>query len=246
MHHIPSLQQALQLANQAAITLSASLSTGFPALDQLLPGGGWPTNCVIEVLSQDGRIDPLTLLLPALATLSWKRRWIAWVAPSHLPVARDLSEQGFDPSRVLIVHRSSRRTSARIATQALTSGVCGAVLMWSDSIEQFQIAQLQQAAQRGRAIGFLFRPATAVAQPSPAELRIYATTHSQRLGLEILQCRGGPGAALQLERDVANPLFRPDRYWLPQPGSRSVSSSRFPPPSREPHFIDRSSIYVKS
>src|SRR5262249_61207439 len=46
------------------------LPTGFSALDDRLPGGGWPRSGLIEILVSRFGVGELTLLLPALAAMT--------------------------------------------------------------------------------------------------------------------------------------------------------------------------------
>ena len=195
-------------AGYTVMASATNLSTGYPMLDRLLPGGGWPTAAVTEILSRDGKIDPLSLLLPAFAALSWEPRWLVWVAPPQVPIVADLAAQGLDTSRVLVIHERPDKMPLELAVKALAAGTCAAVLVWLEAADPYQIGQLQLAAKRGNSTGFVFRPATVMAQPSPAELRVYATTHSCRLGVEILQCKGGPGTVLHLGQTAEKPLLR--------------------------------------
>src|SRR5438034_15002 len=48
----------------------ATISTGYPALDAGLPGGGWPRHGLVEILTPRVGVGELYLLLPALAALS--------------------------------------------------------------------------------------------------------------------------------------------------------------------------------
>src|SRR5690242_3469371 len=70
--------------------------SGFPALDAALPGGGWPSAGLIEILVSHLGVGELNVLLPALAALTRKAsaRWCAWVAPPFEPFAPTLSAQG--------------------------------------------------------------------------------------------------------------------------------------------------------
>ena len=82
------------------------ISTGFPALDDVLADGGWPPAGLVELLSEDYGIGELRLLSPALATLSSvDDRCIAWVNPPHVPYAPALQAAGIDPARVLLDQR---------------------------------------------------------------------------------------------------------------------------------------------
>lgn len=179
----------------------AGLATGEPSLDALLPGGGWPRGALVEVLSQQAGIGELSLLLPALAPLSRQRRWLAWVAPPHLPYAPALEAAGVDLARVLIVRGRSPAADLWAMTQMLRAGTCGAVLGWPGSASPQDLRRLQLAAEQGGCTGFLFRSPSAAAQPSPAVLRLTVQTEDQgESSLQLLKRRGGGQARLRLVR----------------------------------------------
>src|SRR5215813_12323052 len=148
------------------------LSTGLGALDERLPGGGWPRSGLIEILVSRFGVGELTLLLPALASLTRlpMARWCVWVAPPLEPFAPSLASHGVVLEQVLVVRAppatSQQRTRARGSSkpalwafeQSLSSGACDIVLAWAKKPQAKEIRRLQLAAERGRALGVLFRP----------------------------------------------------------------------------------------
>ena len=82
-----------------------TVPTGFRALDARLPGGGWPLATLIELLVPAAGVGEIRLLLPALRRLTTavgeEPRWVAWLAPPHLPYAPALADAGLDPARML-------------------------------------------------------------------------------------------------------------------------------------------------
>src|SRR6185437_16985152 len=78
----------------------ASVATGFPALDAVLPGGGWPRGALTELLLEREGIGELRLTLPALARLQAEGRSIVWVTPPYRPYAPALAAAGLDPARL--------------------------------------------------------------------------------------------------------------------------------------------------
>ena len=67
----------------------ATLSSGHPALDEVLPGGGWPRTGLIEILAERRGTGELRLIVPLLRHFSHKegtsdRGWIAWIRPPGL------------------------------------------------------------------------------------------------------------------------------------------------------------------
>lgn len=170
------------------------LPTGFAALDRSLPGGGWPAQGLVEILTDRHGIGELSLLMPALATLCRGQDargggWLAWVAPPYQPYAPALAAAGIDVQRVLVVRGPSPAEWAM--EQALRSEACSAVLGWSDPRDATALRRLQLAAEQARCLAVLFRPTRAARQPSPAVLRLELEGAAVGLQVRIVKSRGG-------------------------------------------------------
>jgi cell division inhibitor SulA/protein ImuA len=153
----------------------SGLPSGFTALDEHLPGRGWPRTGLIEILVPRFGSGELTVLLPALATLTRAAaaRWCVWVAPPLIPFAPALVAGGIALDRVAIVEGDSTRRGGMWAfEQTLRSGACDAVLGWARRLRLHEIRRLQLAAERGRTLGILFRPRRAASESSTAVLRL--------------------------------------------------------------------------
>jgi hypothetical protein len=188
--------------NQAhAVT---GLSSGYEALDRHLPGGGWPQNALTEILVEHYGIGELRLLMPALAALSSADSsadynapgWIAWVSPPFQPYPPALQQWGIDLSRMLIVRPRDDSEMLWSAEQALSSGTCAAVLLWSDKLDDQAGRRLQLAAEKGSSWAIAFRPPAARSQPSAAALRIELLASGEGTRVSILKSRGGRPAVL--------------------------------------------------
>ncbi|MBI2290206.1 MAG: SOS cell division inhibitor SulA, partial [Betaproteobacteria bacterium] len=102
---------AIWRGNRPVAVNSPSLPTGFPALDAALPGGGWPTSALTEILPQHEGICELRILGHALSRLTAQGRFLVWIAPPYLPYAPALRSAGIDLARLIIVRtRSPRQT----------------------------------------------------------------------------------------------------------------------------------------
>lgn len=178
------------------------LASGFPELDRCLPGGGWPTDALTEILISQYGVGELRLLMPALAALTAnagefetstmnESGWIAWVAPPFLPYAPALEQNGVDLSRLLIVRPKDDAEILWSAEQALASGTCAAVLLWPHRLDDQASRRLQLAAEKGRSWAIAFRPLNARQQPSAAALRIELQSNEQGTRIHILKSRGG-------------------------------------------------------
>src|SRR5258706_198301 len=169
---------------------SLVVSSGFPALDAGLPGGGWPVGALTEILPAHEGIGELRLLGSALA--SRRGLWLAWIAPPHLPYAPALAAAGIDITRLVIVRTASRKETLWAAEQALASNACGAVLAWPGNAKYTELRRLQIAAEGGRAPAFLFKPPETAGESSPAALRIALGTSDGGLAVRVLKRRGAP------------------------------------------------------
>ena len=87
------LWRAREPGSGAASTAPAGLPTGYVALDRCLPGGGWPRQGLIEILSDQRGIGEVRLLLPALAALC--RDANAQVGAE----AANIEDEGYPPPR---------------------------------------------------------------------------------------------------------------------------------------------------
>ena len=184
------------------------VSSGFPALDAGLPGGGWPAGALTEILPAHEGIGELRLLGPALAELSRRGLRLAWVAPPHLPYAPALAAAGIDIAKLIIVRAASRKETLWAAEQALATNACGAVLAWllvrPEGAKYAELRRLQIAAEGGRAPVFLFRPPETAGESSPAALRIALGTACGGLAAHVLKRRG-----TSLTRPILLPAMPP-------------------------------------
>ena len=178
------------------------LASGYPKLDQQLPGGGWPLNALTEILLEHYGTGELQLLMPALAHLSQPRDdaaeagWIAWVAPPFEPYPPALQQWGVNLSRVLIVRPKKSVEILWAAEQALSSGTCVAVLLWSSALDDAASRRLQLAAEKGQSWAIAFRSIKALSQPSAAALCIRLSAGDKGTDLGILKSRGGRPAVI--------------------------------------------------
>jgi cell division inhibitor SulA/protein ImuA len=173
-------------------------STGRSALDARLPGGGWPTASLIEVLIDESGLGEVQLFLPALVACQraaiGEAPWLVWIAPPHEPYAPALAQQGIELTRLLVVRPGCAVEALWAAEQALSSGICAAVLLWLQGTDDRWLRRLKLAAEAGGALGVLFRPERHRFESSPASLRLLMTWRGGEAHLELLKVQGGrPG-----------------------------------------------------
>ncbi|HKY01407.1 MAG TPA: translesion DNA synthesis-associated protein ImuA [Burkholderiales bacterium] len=194
------LQRAeIRRASELAKARTPGISTGFASLDAELPGGGWPSGVLTEILPAHEGIGELRLLSPALATLSQRGLKLAWIAPPYLPYAPALVAAGIDLSTLMLVKTSAPTDSLWAAEQCLKSAACAALLFWPHHKTTYtDLRRLQLAAAETSTFIFLFRPPQTAQSSSPAALRLKLAAASGGLSIHILKRRG-----LQL----SHPLF---------------------------------------
>jgi len=178
----------------------AVLPSGFAALDEQLPGNGWPRTGLIEILVPRFGSGELYLMLPALGALSRAlgARWCVWVAPPLVPFAPALSAAGFRLDRLAVVEAGPRALWA--FEQTLGSGACDASLAWARRPQPRDIRRLQLAAERGRTLGVLFRPRRAAREASAAVLRLTLEPLGSGVRVSLLKVRGAARGAVELSR----------------------------------------------
>ena len=183
-----------------ATSQPAGLPTGYAALDRCLPGGGWPSQGLIEILTRSSR----------------HRRTEPADARARRAVAARIMGTAGSPGSRRRTSRTHLHSPPAASTcgaccvvraqpaewameQALRSGACSAVLGWAALPRS---AEPAPAAARGRAVAL---PGGAVPQAGAmaANLRprcCASRSKASREGLEvrILKSRGGQAATVQL------------------------------------------------
>src|ERR1700729_1884756 len=181
-------------------------STGKSSLDARLPGGGWPTASLIEVLLDDTGLGEVQLFLPALVACqrsatsgSGQAPWLVWIAPPHEPYAPALAQQGIELAHFLVVRPATAMEALWAAEQALSSGICAAVLLWLKGTDNRWLRRLKLAAEAGGALGVLFRPERHRFESSPARLRLVVTKGQHETRLDLLKVQGGRPGPVDLD-----------------------------------------------
>jgi cell division inhibitor SulA/protein ImuA len=192
-----------KLKDASAASSRPVWSTGRPALDARLPGGGWPTASLVEVLIDDSGLGEVQLFLPALVhaqNIDTDVPWLVWIAPPHEPYAPALVQAGVDLNRFLVVRPSTATEALWAAEQALNSGVCAAVLLWLRGTDDRWLRRLKLAAETGGTLGVLFRPERHRFESSPASLRLLLTRREPDFRLELLKVQGGRPGVVESDR----------------------------------------------
>jgi len=203
-------RQRIWRGGRLAPGVASVLPTGFAQLDERLPGGGWPSAALTEILSAAEGSGELQLILPALAALSAAGRRVVWLAPPHLPFAPALAAAGVDLRNVALVRTPRHREVLWAAEQVLRARACHALLLWCREVRYTELRRLAVAADAGHALVMLFRPQASAQASSPAALRILLAPAGEGLDVRILKCRG-PRSEKPLQLPVTRPVHALDR-----------------------------------
>ncbi len=184
-----------------AVAARPTWPTGHAVLDARLPGGGWPAGSLVEVLLAEAGVGEVGLFLPAFIAgqqaADGTAPWLVWIAPPHEPYAPALAQRGVELDHVLVVRPACAAEALWAAEQALSAGICAAVMLWLKGTDDRWLRRLKLAAQAGNTLGVLFRPERHRFESSPAALRLLLTRQAQTLHLELFKVQGGrPGAVL--------------------------------------------------
>ena len=239
------LRRQVWQGNEVAEVESRVISSGYTALDRLLPGQGWSVGTLTEVLIEHCGVGEVRLLARTLCHLTKQAgRHVMLVAPPYKPCAATLRAWGVDVERVLWV-RSSEDQALWAATQALKQEGIGAVLVWLSNARADKVRRLQVAAQESTTLAFLIRPVGVATQSSPAPLRMIcepllpanAQTINRRQWLQEI------ALSIDIFKRRGPPLAEPLRLVLPVQGILLPENGAGSPQEAEvKHVVDRNHI----
>jgi hypothetical protein len=167
----------------------AGLSTGFAALDAVLPGGGWPRQGLVEIITTGSGHGELALWTPLIRMLTHaaEARCCAFIAPPFELFAPAWRATGARLDRLLVARTTEPLWALE---QSLQSGVCSLGFAWPQRATMTGLRRLALAAERGAALGVLVRPLHAAAEPTAASLRLMVRRRASCLQLELTKARG--------------------------------------------------------
>ena len=167
----------------------SGIPTGYPELDDALPGGGWPANAMVELVTPIWGLGELQLLLPLMRATTQQKRWILWISPPYVPYAPAMEHAGIDMDYVIVIQSGNTRKDALWAIEkALQSRACALVLAWSGRLPLGAIRRLQLSAETGHSLGVLFRHHDDA--HSPAALRLHVHPSETGVDVQIIKARG--------------------------------------------------------
>jgi cell division inhibitor SulA len=200
------------------------ISTGHARLDRELPGGGWPPSALTELLWPQHGGGEFRLLAPVLAALSAAGKAIILLAPPIQVFAPAMAQLGIDLKSILLV-RSEKPADRLWATeQILKSAHFGALLCWLPQARHDHLRRLQLAAGNTEGLNFVFRPAAAQGESSPAPLRLLCQAGpGGQIAVDVIK-RRGPAASAPVMLDARLPRAIA-RHITRKTGRANVSSN---------------------
>ncbi|MDP3699426.1 MAG: translesion DNA synthesis-associated protein ImuA [Hylemonella sp.] len=217
----------------------AVVASGHGALDAELPGGGWPTGELIDLLQPPAGWHEWRLLLPALRLVQ-RHGPLVLVGSPHPPHLAALAAQGVAPEGLWWVDTAGHNERLWAAEQVLRSGTAGAVLVWLPQARPEQLRRLHLAAraavpsatEHAGPLLFALRAEATRQQASPAPLRLLLRSAAGGLQVQVFKRRGPPmDRPITLAAEL--PVLACLRHW---PAPAAIPLVR-PEPA---HVVDRS------
>ena len=185
------VEQAVWRGSDLGHAAGSVVSTGFSALDAELPGGGWPTRALTELLSPQPSVLEWRLIGPALHSVVAAGGHIVVIGPPKTPHLPGLRHSGIDDRQLIWIQADTPAERLWCSEQLIKSGAGGSVVAWLPQARPEQIRRLQVCAQSFDGPVFLFRPAAAQHEASAAPLRVFTTFGLDwELQVQMLKRRG--------------------------------------------------------
>ena len=196
----PAVAAALWRADQLGSPVAATVSSGFEALDAVLPGGGWPGHGVTEILSAHSGTLEWRLLGPLLRRVCAAGRSVVLVGPPWAPHPTGLRLLGLAERQLVWVQADTPAERLWATEQLVRARACGALIAWLPQVRAEQVRRLQVLAAGCEGPVFLWRPAAAAREASAAPLRLLASLGADwALRVNVFKRKGPPlQAALHL------------------------------------------------
>ncbi|WP_194727207.1 translesion DNA synthesis-associated protein ImuA [Noviherbaspirillum malthae] len=190
-----SLRDSLWRGDALGRVRVSTVSSGYPSLDAELPGQGWNTSALTEILWGQQGGGEFRILAPALKALSQTGKAIVLLGSPHDLIAPALDQLGIDVRNVLIVNAEKPADRLWTAEQILKSGSAGALISWNPTAKAEHLRRLQVAAASADGLTFILRPANTRLEASPAPLRLQCDPAPfGQLSVDVFK-RRGPSAA---------------------------------------------------
>lgn len=217
------------------------VSSGWAALDAELPGGGWPTQALTEILCPQPATVEWRLMGPALRPLVAKGGQVVVVAPPRHPFLPGLLHEGLHPRQLVWIQADAPAQRLWVTEQLIRANAAAALIAWLPQARQEQLRRLQVSAQACEGLVFLCRPEAAQHEASAAPLRVYATFGLDwQVQVQVFKRRGPvhqgwvalPSVPGGLASILTPRLRTPSRFFVREVAANAVGSAVVPLPAR--------------
>ncbi|MEM5346068.1 translesion DNA synthesis-associated protein ImuA [Paraburkholderia azotifigens] len=217
-----SIHPSLWRASQLARGQGRVVETGYPVLSSELPGGGWPTGALVDLLVQQTGVGELRLLRPALSALA--PRPVALLQTPQVPCGLGLAYIGVSLERVIHLRAPKSSDALWSAEQILRAGTSGALIYWTQYVQASSLRRLHLAAQASDTLFVMVRPLAAAQDASPAVLRLALRPSTDGLIVDVVK-RRGPAASgpVSISLQPTPVLFSTKRRSMPRPLEETAS-----------------------
>jgi protein ImuA len=187
----PRIAESIWRGTELEHRTTAVQPTGWTELDAELPGGGWPQQAVVEILSAQPAVLEWRLLSPALRTIVAAGGQIVVVGPPRHPHLPGLQHLGLSERQFVWIQADQPAERLWTTEQLIKSKAAGAVIAWLPKARGDHIRRLQVCAQGCEGLTILCRPEAARHESSAAPLRVHAAAGLDwNLQVQILKRRG--------------------------------------------------------
>ncbi len=169
-----------------------SIPSGHPALDQAIPGGGFPAHALSEIMGAYGA-GGLSLCLPMVASVS-QHSLVALINPPYTPYAPALVYAGVKLDNLLLIRPSTDKDLQWSIEQSAKQGSASMVLCWNPQATPKTQRRAQLASEQGQCTTICFRPAAHRHQSSHANLRLCIEASNTELHLELIKAKALVGS----------------------------------------------------
>ena len=178
---------AIWRGNQAPVSPSRRLATGYLHLDEAILGG-LPEHGVIRICSRMG-IGELSLLKKVFSQ-SGDNAFYLFINPPGLLLSNNLGRVNISHSNVNVVN-TSPELGLWTAEEGIKSASCTVILLWCEHINATQARRLQVAAAQHECLVVIFEPDNKRTEPLPVPLDMSLAATENGLKIDIRKLQGG-------------------------------------------------------
>ena len=124
-----------------------------PTASATKPTQGGSINEII--LATDSAIQPF-YLLPIVAQISQDQRWLTWIAQETLITREWVASVGVKEEQVMLLP-PIKKDLLPLCCKALATGTAHLIIEWPGDLEEWQLEQLQKAADMGNSHAMVIR-----------------------------------------------------------------------------------------